>query len=404
VDHSGAAPAVGALLTTKTATFTIPYRPSWDDVDCTAAGQTPETYQPFGGKWYDPVQGMCVTGYAFLLAFDFTADALVLPDEVIYGIAYNTSHYGSSPIGVTGDYDSLNVSVGPNGPTVGTTEVADAFLDSTWGGNYCTGGTGGTGTFRLDAGCWTGYVPVARFNTVSPVCDGRPATLVGTPGDDVLKGTPGDDVIMGDEGDDVIRAGGGNDVVCAGPGNDKVFGRLGADLMYGEEGNDRLRGGPGDADDTMYGGEGNDWFRSLRGDDATFGGDGLDSVGYLGSTQQGYVNLAMGSPPPARASTRSTPSSGWRAAPSPTRCAAAPARTSSAGWAATTTCSAASATTSCSGGPVTTSSTGSRIGTCSMAASAPTPASTGKRSSAADETSDPAGAGALRGARPRRAR
>ena len=38
----------------------------------------------------------------------------------------------------------------------------DAYLSSTWSGAYCDNGTAGTGTFRLDAGCWTGYKPAIR--------------------------------------------------------------------------------------------------------------------------------------------------------------------------------------------------------------------------------------------------
>jgi hypothetical protein len=31
---------------------------------------------------------------------------------------------------------------------------------------YCDGGTGGTGTFRLDAGCWTGYQPAFQVKAL----------------------------------------------------------------------------------------------------------------------------------------------------------------------------------------------------------------------------------------------
>jgi hypothetical protein len=37
------------------------------------------------------------------------------------------------------------------------------FLNSATPAVYCDGGTGGTGTFRLDDGCWTGYNPLVRF-------------------------------------------------------------------------------------------------------------------------------------------------------------------------------------------------------------------------------------------------
>ena len=66
---------------------------------------------------------------------------------------------------------------------------------------------------------WAGGSPLAAGAAEEvPMCFGMPATIVGTPGDDVLTGTPGDDVIVGLEGTDVINAAtsGGTDRVCAG--------------------------------------------------------------------------------------------------------------------------------------------------------------------------------------------
>ena len=37
----------------------------------------------------------------------------------------------------------------------------DAYLYSTFGGAYCDGSLG-TGTFRLDEGCWTGFQPAIK--------------------------------------------------------------------------------------------------------------------------------------------------------------------------------------------------------------------------------------------------
>jgi len=42
----------------------------------------------------------------------------------------------------------------------------DAYLNSADGSQYCDGGTGGTGTFRLDAGCWTGYQPAFQVKAL----------------------------------------------------------------------------------------------------------------------------------------------------------------------------------------------------------------------------------------------
>lgn len=141
--------SVGPLVVSKTESFDMPYRPSADNTNCTGADE---------GKWHDGSQ--CNNGYAFPISFDF--DGTTLPNKVIIGVAYNTSHYGASPLGTTGPYDSLNVGTEPT-PSVGTSlpSVDDAYLNSNWGGAYCDSGLG-TGTFRLDAGCWTGYLPAFK--------------------------------------------------------------------------------------------------------------------------------------------------------------------------------------------------------------------------------------------------
>lgn len=95
-------------------------------------------------------------------------------------------------------------------------------------------------------------------------CQGRPATIVGTPGNDRLIGTPGNDVIVGRGGNDVIRGRGGNDIICGGtghdslyggPGRDRIYGGRGDDLLVGKAGRDVLVGGPG-RDDVFQGAQG----------------------------------------------------------------------------------------------------------------------------------------------------
>src|SRR5262249_60768111 len=54
-------------------------------------------------------------------------------------------------------------------------------------------------------------------------CDGRPHTLDGTPGDDVLVGTNGDDVIFGNGGKDVVKGKGGKDCIVSGDGHDNIY-------------------------------------------------------------------------------------------------------------------------------------------------------------------------------------
>jgi lipoprotein-anchoring transpeptidase ErfK/SrfK len=119
--------------------------------------------------------------------------------------------------------------------------------------------------------------PAARA-TDPPIflCAGRQATIVGTPGDDILIGTTGPDVIVGRAGNDIIRAGDGDDVVCAGTGDDTVSGGGGADLLLGQSGADRLTGNAGP--DRLYGAGGDDALDGGEGNDLLVGGDGDDSI------------------------------------------------------------------------------------------------------------------------------
>ncbi|MGH8480359.1 MAG: S8 family serine peptidase, partial [Gammaproteobacteria bacterium] len=77
------------------------------------------------------------------------------------------------------------------------------------------------------------------------LCMGRPATIVGTDGNDHLAGTPDNDVIHGLAGNDTIAGLDGDDIICGGPGRDKLFGNRGNDQLFGGGGNDVLKGGPG---------------------------------------------------------------------------------------------------------------------------------------------------------------
>ncbi len=142
-------------------------------------------------------------------------------------------------------------------------------------------------------------------------CNGVLATLVGTPGDDLLTGTDGADVIVARQGDDTIDGLGGDDIVCAGKGDDTVYGGGGFDVIFGAQGNDflyaangstktlradtkgarmfggagndmiygsikwdRMQGGPGN--DKLMGFEGRDWLRAGPNNDVVDGGAGID--------------------------------------------------------------------------------------------------------------------------------
>jgi Ca2+-binding RTX toxin-like protein len=123
------------------------------------------------------------------------------------------------------------------------------------------------------------------------LCNGLPATMVGTPNNDVLVGTSGKDVIFAREGNDTIRSLAGDDVVCAGKGNDVVFGGGGFDIIFGAQGDDWLYAAngasPAERADTrgarMFGGAGNDHLIGSTRWDRMQGGLGIDELyGYEG--------------------------------------------------------------------------------------------------------------------------
>lgn len=97
-------------------------------------------------------------------------------------------------------------------------------------------------------------------------CMGRIATILGTPGDDVLVGTRRGDVIAGLGGNDTIFGNAGRDIICGGDGDD---------LLYGGSTNDVMDGGPGN--DFIDGGSGKDDIKGGDGDDNMIGGGNKDT-------------------------------------------------------------------------------------------------------------------------------
>ena len=123
-------------------------------------------------------------------------------------------------------------------------------------------------------------VPISPLIPVRPpgqppvLCNGLPAIIVGTDGNDYLVGTPGNDVIHGLAGNDTIFGLGGDDVICGGPGRDKLYGDSGNDKLFGGAGNDVLKGGTGR--DRLFGQSGNDAMAGQSGSDRCDGGSGTD--------------------------------------------------------------------------------------------------------------------------------
>lgn len=149
VDNSGANPAPGTIIATQTNTYAIPWRPEADP-----------TCPPPSTAWKAP-NGNCYNGYAFTITFDFTGTTV--PEQIIYGVAYNTNTWGYAPIGVSGPYESLNFGLAQVPPTTGSNPFPDtAYVAS-----------GAAPVFARDTG-WTPYSGAIRFDV-----PGAPAVLQG---------------------------------------------------------------------------------------------------------------------------------------------------------------------------------------------------------------------------------
>lgn len=158
----------GLLLATKTVTPAIPYRPSAFGPPCT------------GEAWSPDLGATCFNGFATPVEWDFSGGPVVnLPSQVIWTVAFNTSHYGSPALGELAcftepggcGYDSLNVGAKTfvGSPSVGADLDPDGVVaNSTWSGAYCDGGVGGLGTLREDTAptCWTANRPLAAITTL----------------------------------------------------------------------------------------------------------------------------------------------------------------------------------------------------------------------------------------------
>ncbi|MDQ3940562.1 MAG: hypothetical protein M3238_04335, partial [Actinomycetota bacterium] len=121
----------------------------------------------------------------------------------------------------------------------------------------------------------------------APTCLGRPATIVGTKGHDVLRGTDGPDVITGLGGADVIRGGGGDDFLCGGSGD--YYGEYRPEVVNGGEGSDTLAGGKGW--EKLAGGPGTDvLYLNLEGGSAN---GGLDDDSLVGGPDADYLGGAV---------------------------------------------------------------------------------------------------------------
>jgi hypothetical protein len=109
-------------ITTVAQNITIPWRPAHDPT-CP------------GAAW-KAADGSCYNGIASNATFDFSAQNVTLPNDVIIGVAYNTADYGAAPIHQPGPYNSLNVGIATDQAVyAGSDDNADnVYWDTTYPG------------------------------------------------------------------------------------------------------------------------------------------------------------------------------------------------------------------------------------------------------------------------------
>ena len=141
----------GSKIASVTNTFKIQYRPS----------ASPLCVGSDAGKWYEKSSKTCFNGLVQNITFNLKN--VKVGSSAIFGIAYNTTHYGYAPIGQGAacfttsagcGYDSLNVALtqDPTNVSVGTSLVpGKLWLASTYSGTYADNGAAGLGTFRIDS-------------------------------------------------------------------------------------------------------------------------------------------------------------------------------------------------------------------------------------------------------------
>jgi hypothetical protein len=211
-------------------------------------GDSPVTPQPGNGLNTFPiritVQGGDVIGFFFetsYLCATATGSAADIVHTVSGDVPSGATIYPFSDAGVR-----LNIAARLEGDC-----DSDGFGDETQDPDLssCAPGTG--------PGPGPGAGPAPTLPSGAPAtCKDKPATILGTEGNDVRTGSQGPDVIVALGGNDTISGLAGNDVICSGSGKDNLKGGGGKDALLGQKGKDALNGGGGK--DVCTGGKGTD--------------------------------------------------------------------------------------------------------------------------------------------------
>jgi hypothetical protein len=111
--------------------------------------------------------GWTANGLAQNVTFNTSSLGLLVPTDIVIGLAFNTQSYGTNPIGTNGPWNSLNFAVntaGGGGVTTGSNpNLDDVMWNTHTAGWYTDGGAGGVNILRQDTN-WTGFTPMIRVD------------------------------------------------------------------------------------------------------------------------------------------------------------------------------------------------------------------------------------------------
>jgi hypothetical protein len=173
--YDGTGGGIGAKILSTTKTVKMPYRPSWDQKNCTTSG---------GWSVKSGSEFTCYSGQAVIVTFALPAGK-DLPDEFIWTISYSTAHYGPTVDGVTGKehspMNSLNVGAKTfeAKPYYGTRPAPDTAIDDSV-----------TGVLHVENDMAT-YAPLACFGLTCP--GQKVGGITGTPPPTSTAGTSGNE-------------------------------------------------------------------------------------------------------------------------------------------------------------------------------------------------------------------
>ena len=152
---TGPNPVVGTVLASSTMYAFIPWRPEATPGCGTEFGSFPD----------------CSSGLSVPVRFTFHDEAL--PDEVIFGLSFNTATRGGAPTGHPGPYNSLNFVAQAGAPSTGTDINPDGVeRNSGFGPSLTQPELGDAGIFGPEAGT-IADVPAITLEAI-PEPDGLP--------------------------------------------------------------------------------------------------------------------------------------------------------------------------------------------------------------------------------------